>query len=92
MGIPEERLFIIKEILRTSDEDLIERIKKELRNSNCKKDEKNKLADNPEISFNEWLKQYEDSQRDENEFLPEYNMTLGEFRRYVFEQERKSFQ
>lgn len=42
--------------------------------------------DSSNISFEEWNKQFIDN-RSLDEFLPEFGMTLGEFRRKIFEAE-----
>lgn len=89
MITPEEKLDLIRKILLTDDERLIEQIKRVFRKDNLA-DGPHAYASDENMTFGQWMSQYMGATEDLSRYLPEYDMTLAEFRRHVFEQERRS--
>ena len=93
MQLAQYKLEIINQILQIDDRRLLEQLNavikkhsKRVNNSQPEPDDEEEY-DAKKMSFEEWNKQFDDD-RDLDEYLPEYGMTRGEFRRMIYERER----
>lgn len=90
MILPEEKLQLIRIILETEDEDLIEHLKASLRDFRKTQSPRHIYANKAGVSFEKWMTQYAQDTRDPDEYLPEYEMTLKEFQYHLYRQELQS--
>lgn len=90
MALPEEKLQVLREIARMDDDRLLEDIKRLIYQYKREEGMPHSYADDASVSFEEWLKQYDEETGRQDTFLPEYQMTLREFRQHVYHQERRS--
>lgn len=80
MTLQEKKLSLIQGLLLLKDESIIEKI-----DALIKKGLSLSTTATP-ISFEEWNQQFNDDQ-DLNTYVEEYGMTLGDFRRQMYEAE-----
>jgi len=82
----EQKLKIFENILAVNDKEKLLELQYIIKNFISE----NKITytnnDTEAISFEEWNKQFTD-QRDLNEYIPEYGMSVGDFRRQIYEAE-----
>lgn len=90
MPSPEEKLQIVRELVRLDDPSLLDEIKRLIQQYKQEQEMPHAYANKRELSFMEWLKQYEANHGDSEIFLSEYGMTLFEFWEHTYQQERKS--
>ncbi len=91
MNAAEYKHQIFQELIPVENTKTLQEVYKMVKNfladSVSKKTKKKKTAKEVEPeSFEEWNKQFTDN-RDLSEFIPEYGMTLGEYRREIYEAE-----
>ena len=83
----EQKFKIFENILSVNNDKLLQKLSIFIKEFISEYDKLNENADNTEIvSFDKWNEQFTDS-RSLNEFIPEYQMTLGDFRRQIYESE-----
>ncbi len=91
MSAKEVKFEIIQQLVSLDDMDLLLKIQRLLKGAF--KTEKGSTPDDEDefdaskMTFEEWSRQFTD-ERDAEDFLPEYNMTLQEFRRTIYEAEK----
>lgn len=90
MALKEEKLQVIRELIRMNNMDLFKDVKKLIHSYKQEEEIPHEYADREDITFNQWLRQYTDDKQNPEVYLPEYNMTLREFWEYTFHQERRS--
>ena len=90
MQLAQYKLELIDRILKINDKAVLKQLDKLLSQLSREKEEADdeEEFDAKKLTFEEWNAQFEDPQRDLDEYLPEYGMTLGEFRRMIYERER----
>ena len=84
------KLSMIQSILEIQEPDLLQRAAKVLQkmlNGISVQEEEDEEFDANKMSFEEWNKQFIDGQP-LDEFVPEHGMTLGAFRKQIYEAER----
>ncbi|HFA47831.1 MAG TPA: hypothetical protein ENJ95_02295 [Bacteroidetes bacterium] len=89
------KLDLIQAILQIQQPELLEQIKglvqDVLNNGHVKQNEEEEEEfDANELSFEEWNKQFDDDQS-LDDYVPEHGMTLGEFRRKIYDAERSEY-
>ena len=78
----EQKLLIFQKIMSIQNEKKINQLF-----AIVNKFTKNKISDNKQLSFEEWNSLFM-TERDLNEFIPEYDMTLGEYRMKIYKAEK----
>jgi len=96
MSVQEIKLDLIQTILQIQEPELLRQAAGLLqefisgKTSGNGSGGENEEFDANEMSFEEWNKQFDDD-RDLQENIPEHGMTLGEFRRKIYEAERSEY-
>lgn len=81
MTLKEKKLSLIQGLLLLQDETIINKIDGLIKKGLSYTSNEKKV-----LSFDKWNEQFEDN-ADLNEFIEEYGMTLGEFRKATYEAE-----
>lgn len=81
-NLAEQKLLIFQKIMSIQNEKKINQLF-----AIVNKFTKNKISDNKQLSFEEWNSLFM-TERDLNEFIPEYDMTLGEYRMKIYKAEK----
>ncbi len=94
MQLSEAKLRLIDNVLKINDIQLLEQINQTIESAlngkqhrNTSLEEEEEEYDAKKMSFEEWNKQFGDEQ-DLDTYIPEYDMTLREFRQMIYERER----
>ena len=93
MQLAQYKLEIINRILQIDDQHLLEQLNSVIKkHSEQAKNKSQPKTDDEEydakkMSFEKWNEQFE-GDLDLDEYLPDYGMTRGEFRRMIYERER----
>ena len=83
----EKKIAIFQSILSVNNEKILEQLQFLITSFLSEQQKESSIEQQNElISFEEWNKQFNDN-RDLKEYIDEYAMTLGEFRRQIYEAE-----
>ncbi len=88
-NIAEQKLLLFQKILSIENENIINRLSlliEKITNKNQYKEIDLESIDIETISFEDWNELFMEK-RDLNEYIPEYDMTLGEYRKKIYSAE-----